>query len=1368
MTTPLLQTALEPIVARHRQLRFLGWLAIAFTICAVLGWFLLSSKFLLVTCATAAAWFSWRYATAWQPDYGSLAREIEQKHPRLQHLLQTAVEQEPSAPSGKLSYLQMRVVAEAVGVCRQSEILHGVSTGRLAGAWVAFVLASAFLLTAFTSGRTQSPVRKAAVAFEDRDEVEVSPGDVTIERGSGLVVLAKFPTTQVPTEARMVVKATEGAEQRSPMVKNFEDPVFGGGVPEVNHSMTYRVEYGGKATREFKVVVYEHPRLDRADAHLRFPEYTKLPEKQIADTRRVSAVEGSTLDVEFQLNKAVRKASLVSKSGTEVPLVVEAGKAIARLKSFTVAETATYEVKLEDEDGRGSKVPAQFTIEAKQNRKPELKFLAPRGDIRVSPIEEVGFRVEAWDDFGLIRAGLQYTVAASGEVKEIILAENSAADARITAEHLLQLEALKLQPDELISWFAWAEDIGPDGQPRRTASDMYFAEVRPFEEIFRQGDSAEAEAQRQRQQSPAGNQATKLAQLQKQIMSATWNLQRAESGSDAVSEKYKKDVPVIQESQADALKQAEELAEKVEDPKSRGFAEAATGEMQTAIDKLTAAAETAKPLPDALKAEQSAYNALLKLASHEYNVTRRQRSSSSNGEQSSQGMQQQLDELELKAEEKRYETQREAASPEEQEQREQLAVLNRLKELAQRQQDINEKVKELQAALQEEKTEKEKEELRRELKRLREEQQQMLADLDELSSKMGEEKNQARFAEERQKVEQTRNEAQQASEAMQRGEASQALASGARAQQDLQEMRDDLRRKTSKRFTEEMRNMRSDARDLADRQKEVSEALSTAAAKPERKTLDGSSEKDKTAKQLEQQKEQLQKLTEEMKRVSEQAEVSEPLLSTELYDTLRRSTQADTARALDMTQQLTQRGFAEQAQKFEEKARGEIDAIRDGVERAAEKVLGDEAEALRKARADLDRLAQQLDKEMKGRTGESSTEEPPAEGLTAQAGNGSEKNQPGQSAAEQQANAAENGPEQASNTQAGGKKPGESEQGAKQPSKQGGTGEAESESGERKLAGTKGTGQQQRGAAGQAGEALDQREGENERADGQPNSNSQGGAPSKEGRGENGERTADARQHGSGQRAGQRQGGEQPGGRQPGEGPGAEPAQGETPSQSGAQTAQNNRPGQGRGDQPGGQRPGGQQGSGQRPGEQQAQGASGGGGGRSSQEPRGDEPRELREGQQGSASHLSEIANAPRERGGTRQGGGNGGPWGGGAENVEKAGPLTGDSFVQWSDQLRTVEEMLEDPTLRAEAARIREAAKGMRAEFKRHSVEPKWDIVRSQIRAPLAQLRDRVGEELARREKQDALVPIDRDPVPTKFAEQVRKYYENLGRSTP
>jgi hypothetical protein len=54
---------------------------------------------------------------------------------------------------------------------------------------------------------------------------------------------------------------------------------------------------------------------------------------------------------------------------------------------------------------------------------------------------------------------------------------------------------------------------------------MFFAEVRPFEEIFRADQSGDAESGNQGQQR-GGNQNARLAELQKQIVIATWKLQR--------------------------------------------------------------------------------------------------------------------------------------------------------------------------------------------------------------------------------------------------------------------------------------------------------------------------------------------------------------------------------------------------------------------------------------------------------------------------------------------------------------------------------------------------------------------------------------------------------------------------------------------------------------------------------------------------------------------------------------------------------------------------------------------------------------------------------------------------------------------------
>ena len=93
----------------------------------------------------------------------------------------------------------------------------------------------------------------------------------------------------------------------------------------------------------------------------------------------------------------------------------------------------------------------------------------------------------------------------------------------------IAMEKLGVEVDQVVSYFAWADDYGPDGQVRRTFSDMFFAEVRPFEEIFRADQSGASESQQENQNqngNQGGNQSTRLAELQKQIVVATWKLQR--------------------------------------------------------------------------------------------------------------------------------------------------------------------------------------------------------------------------------------------------------------------------------------------------------------------------------------------------------------------------------------------------------------------------------------------------------------------------------------------------------------------------------------------------------------------------------------------------------------------------------------------------------------------------------------------------------------------------------------------------------------------------------------------------------------------------------------------------------------------------
>src|SRR6185436_7083597 len=93
--------------------------------------------------------------------------------------------------------------------------------------------------------------------------------------------------------------------------------------------------------------------------------------------------------------------------------------------------------------------------------------------------------------------------------------------------------------------------------------------------------------------------------------------------------------------------------------------------------------------------------------------------------------------------------------------------------------------------------------------------------VDELRQRMDRPENQSRMADERQQLDQTREDVQRAAEAAGQDSASQALAAGTRAQRQLQQLHDELRKENSSQFADDLRQMRSDARELARQQEDL-------------------------------------------------------------------------------------------------------------------------------------------------------------------------------------------------------------------------------------------------------------------------------------------------------------------------------------------------------------------------------------------------------------------------------------------------------------------------------------------------------------------------------------------------------------------
>ena len=1175
-----------------------------------------------------------------------LATQIERHLPSLKERLITAVQVQETQ-----GFFEKSLIDETIHHARSNDWSRTVPDGRVLMAWISqFMLLACAAWTILQCLGTENKSGNSSIISllnPASQALVVEPGDVEIERGKDVVVTVRFPI-EAPAEVWLTSSSEQNEPSRQAMVRSLKDPLFGGYLRNVQMDQEYRIEYGTNSTKAYKIKTFEYPALVRSDATIASPLYANNATRTIENTRRITVADGAELTWSCFVNKPLLTAELVDESGLSTPMTASADGSLLYQAKFVMSESKRWSVRLVDQDGRAAKFEDDLSAKVLPNLPPEMK-LARASDLRVSPLQEVQIQATAKDDFGIQRSGLTLVMGDS-EPQEVSLASMPAKSGKVELKHLVDLESLQAQPDQLLSYFFWAEDLDRDGNPRRVDGEMFFAEVRPFEEIFREGEAMSPEQQKQQQQqqqqSEGGKQAEELAEMQKQIVTATWNVLRREKPA-SLSKSFMEDAKTLLESQQSAMEMTSDLEEKLKDEKSLEYLEDVRDAMTSAIQALQSSVDASdlKVLREALQSERKAYEGLLRLRAREHNIVKSQQPQSKSASKSSsqKNRQEQIEQLKLQDEENKYESEKQADAPEPTAQREARQVMNRLEELARRQKDINEQLKNLETALREAKTEEKKQELEEQLKRLRDNQEDLLRDSDELLERMNQPENRQAMEQAREQTEQARSDLQQSSQSLSKGETSQALSSGTRAERQLDETREQMRKESSNQFEQTMRDLMRDASKLDQQQQKLAERI------PSAKDSKSASERDKRAEDsqtapgstaatqnsrdgnlpdesatplrpegdekaveslqqaIQQQKKDLNELLEKMRETVSEAESSEPLLAEQIYDSFREVKQQGLEQRLDQIPGLVDRGLEEPAVRATNEVSKGIRNLKENIDQASESVIGSEQESLRRALSELKRAQRQLDEEI--------ARKDPNGGQSSPSVNGERK------------------------------------EGEQQP---------------------------------QGGQPQD----------GQP----QGGKP----------------QRGQPQ-DGQPQDG-QPQGGQPQDG---QPQRGQP---------QDGQPqdGQPQGGQPqGGQPQGGQPQSGQRGGERQR-----------SNQPANNSGR-------GRLDQLAEES----------------------ATQASESAPLTGENFTEWLDSLRDAEELVRSPELRAEAGRIREAARSMRIDYKRHAKEPEWPLVRRLIAEPLNQLREKVQEELLRQSaERNALIPIDRDPVPGVYQQQLDRYYENIG----
>ncbi len=747
MTGTVLERSLMNVAARIQKLRILRkqtfiWLillipAIALTLMMPARGGLLRSEFLVLLSTTIVGTMIAR-ALVRQPSPSEAARLVEKANPELNDVVITAV-QVAEQTGRRPSVLAAMAVQEADSLAKKKDWSSTVSTRQIF-AWtvlsflsfavmVSSVMAAGKFSRDYVPSSSPEAVAEAERAQkEERTELTIEPGDTEIELGSALTVVAKFPGV-VPTHATLEYTDAQKNLRQMAMTETVDAGVFAARMEDIVADGTYRVLYdhssdkenapskkGGSksydASQSFKVTTFVRPNLERVDAVITPPAWSKLPSETIEDVVRVSVTEGSTVNFRLMLNKMVARAELRPKEGPRIVLTpaavqppatdpasaepeVEATGKIGAIFETTILamESNSWTVYLEDAQGRTAADEEQIAIRVTPNEPPKLKVTFPGRDTNVSALQEFQIEATAADDFELIDYGVQFSVsgaepqefsvkpaadqpkaeAAVAVVESQPVAETEATPAttitepirNATISHTIALETLNAAPDDMVTYSFWATDMDVDGSPRRVYSDLMFAEVRRFEEIMReaqqQGQQQQQNQQQGQQQQQQGSPIDGLLNLQKEILSATWNTIRTEQQRKK-DNSFAADVAVIAQSQAQAIEQlTEATAEAASDPKVAALAQRAAEEMTAAqkkLEEVAAGAEKAR-LSQAVPMEQAILQTLLRMRAAESNVRQQQQGGGGGGGGGS-ASQQQLDQLELDNSRNRYQSEQQA------------------------------------------------------------------------------------------------------------------------------------------------------------------------------------------------------------------------------------------------------------------------------------------------------------------------------------------------------------------------------------------------------------------------------------------------------------------------------------------------------------------------------------------------------------------------------------------------------------------------------------------------------------------------------------------------------------------------------------
>ena len=506
-------------------------------------------------------------------------------------------------------------------------------------------------------------------------DLAVQPGNKTIRRKSDQLISAQllgFSAHQVVLHARYgdATKWDAASMQPGSDSSAYQFKFVGLADP-----VEYYVQADGTESKHFKISVRDLPGVKRVKVALRFPAELRLKDVVLDPGGDIRAVEGTQAEISVLTDKPLDRGLLIFEDGSRVPLTKGDDNWLSA--KVAIHKDGSYHVAALD-NNEAIRISDDYFIESGKDEPPSIRIANPGKDPKVSPIEEVPVTVEAADDFAVEGMDLHYSVNGGAEQVVPLLKTKGVKEASGTT--LLSLESFKLVPGDLVSIYATAHDA-----THTSRSDIIFAEAEPFDFKFSQSQQSGGGG------GGMGGEQNDISERQKQIIAATWNQERDFGKANAALQENAK---FLSDTESKLSDQAKTLAERMSSREMEGAGSSfanfsklmtqAAGQMDEAVNQL-------KPgkWHDALPIEQKALQSILRAESmfRDIQIAFGQQRRRRWWRRSARDLARMFD-LELDTSKNQYETGQQATAAQSDQQKAMDEALEKLKELARRQQEL--------------------------------------------------------------------------------------------------------------------------------------------------------------------------------------------------------------------------------------------------------------------------------------------------------------------------------------------------------------------------------------------------------------------------------------------------------------------------------------------------------------------------------------------------------------------------------------------------------------------------------------------------------------------------------------------------------